>query len=270
MQQDLRERSSPVRESPGGAIGEAPIAGRDWTSWLRALSICTAGGVFFAVIGAFEGESTPLIWRLAFWLPAMLGAGLIGGGVLSALSASRHLDVQPWRYWLIGTIAVSVPVTAWIWAVLSVFAGHPKPFSFAPVLFFDVAIVSAVMMAIITLANRPGAITHAATNAAPVPFFERMPGKLRGADLYAVQAEDHYLRIHTSKGSDLILLRLSDALSELEGIEGAQTHRSWWVARAAIVETKRDGDKLTLILKGGVAAPVSRPNIRPLRAAGWF
>jgi DNA-binding LytR/AlgR family response regulator len=65
-------------------------------------------------------------------------------------------------------------------------------------------------------------------------------------------------------------MRLSDAIAELEGLEGAQTHRSWWVARDAVEEARRDGERVTLVLKGGAEAPVSRPNIRPLREAGWL
>ena len=65
-------------------------------------------------------------------------------------------------------------------------------------------------------------------------------------------------------------MRLVDAIGELEGLEGAQTHRSWWVARDAVESARRDGDKVTLVLKGGAEAPVSRPNIKPLRDAGWF
>ncbi len=91
-----------------------------------------------------------------------------------------------------------------------------------------------------------------------------------GALLYAVSAEDHYLRLHTPKGSDLILMRLADAIAELGGIEGAQTHRSWWVAREAVESARRDGERVVLLLKGGVEAPVSRPNVRPLREARWF
>jgi DNA-binding LytR/AlgR family response regulator len=76
------------------------------------------------------------------------------------------------------------------------------------------------------------------TQAGPQPpkFLERLPLKLRGAEVWAVEAEDHYLRLHTSKGQDLILMRLADAVAELEGIEGAQVHRSWWVARDAITD----------------------------------
>jgi DNA-binding LytR/AlgR family response regulator len=123
------------------------------------------------------------------------------------------------------------------------------------------------------LAGRPGRVTRAPPVGAAtstVQFAERLPMKLKGATIYAVSAEDHYLRLHTSKGSDLILMRLSDAIAELEGLEGAQTHRSWWVARDAVESARRDGDKVVLTLKGGAEAPVSRPNVRPLREAGWY
>jgi DNA-binding LytR/AlgR family response regulator len=128
------------------------------------------------------------------------------------------------------------------------------------------------MTAIMMLVNQRGRVTHApaAGAAASVRFLERLPAKLRGAAIYAVSAEDHYLRLHTSKGADLILMRLADAITELEGLEGAQTHRSWWVAREAVEGARRDGDRVTLMLKGGVEAPVSRPNVKPLRDAGWF
>ena len=43
---------------------------------------------------------------------------------------------------------------------------------------------------------------------------------------------------------------LAEALFELEGVEGAQVHRSWWVARAAIAQARRGEGRATLTLKG--------------------
>jgi DNA-binding LytR/AlgR family response regulator len=68
----------------------------------------------------------------------------------------------------------------------------------------------------------------------------------------------------------MILMRLNDAVAELDGIAGAQTHRSWWVARAAVLSATRSGGRVNLTLKNGITAPVSRPNVAPLRADGWF
>ena len=85
-----------------------------------------------------------------------------------------------------------------------------------------------------------------------------------------MESEDHYLRLHTSQGQDLILMRLADAVAELEGIEGAQVHRSWWVAREAIAESRRGDGRATLTLKDGSEVPVSRTYAKLLRERGWI
>lgn len=65
-------------------------------------------------------------------------------------------------------------------------------------------------------------------------------------------------------------MRLSDAIAELEGLEGAQTHRSWWVARDAIVDVERGDGRAVLKLKSGIEVPVSRTHARLLRQATWW
>jgi DNA-binding LytR/AlgR family response regulator len=135
-----------------------------------------------------------------------------------------------------------------------------------------VLLVSLAMNYVNALAGRRPLHTHALVgpDAPPARLLERLPARLRGAEIHAVEAEDHYLRLHTSKGSDLILMRLSDAISELEGLEGAQTHRSWWVARQAVQGARRLDGRAVLELPGGVKAPVSRRYARVLKAEGWF
>ena len=98
---------------------------------------------------------------------------------------------------------------------------------------------------------------------APARFPDRLPFKLRGAAIRAVQSEDHYLRIHTDRGSDLILMRLSDALDELEGLEGAQTHRSWWVAGTPCATSSRGDGRATLTLDGGSRSRSAGATPRP-------
>jgi DNA-binding LytR/AlgR family response regulator len=105
---------------------------------------------------------------------------------------------------------------------------------------------------------------------APPKFLERLPLKLRGGEIWAVEAEDHYLRLHTSKGQDLILMRLADAVAELDGIEGMQVHRSWWVARSAIADAKRGDGRAILTLKDGSTVPVSRTYAGELRDRRWI
>ena len=271
-QPQVRETAARDRERAPDEVGEAPIAGRDWRSWARNLGVAAAAGLFLALSGAMETGQAPLATRLVYWLPLMIGGAFVGAGMSSLVSRVPRAGDNPWLFGALLTLAISIPATAIVWAYTNlIFQQRPIPLGAAPVLFGPVLVISAAMTAIMMLVNRPGRATHAApAGAAPVRFLERLPAKLRGAVLYAVSAEDHYLRLHTSKGGDLILMRLSDAIGELEGLEGAQTHRSWWVARDAVETVRRDGDRVTLLLKGGAEAPVSRPNVRALREAGWF
>ena len=100
-------------------------------------------------------------------------------------------------------------------------------------------------------------------------LLDRLPPHL-GRDLVALEMEDHYARAHTMLGSALLLMRMRDAVAELDGIDGAQVHRSWWVARRAVTGTLRDGRNLRLKLATGVEAPVARAAVAALKAAGWF
>jgi len=241
---------------------------------VRNLAVVVAIAAFLTLVSPFGAtRALPLWGAFIYWL-MLIAEGWFGGALIGrALERFPALGLNARRVLATLLVAgvIAATVTAIQWAI-----GDPIPAWFLPTLYGLVLGISIAVAAIGWLMERAfgdrlGAVTHAApTGATPVRFLERLPAKLRGAAIYAVSAEDHYLRLHTSKGSDLILMRLSDAVAELEGLEGAQTHRSWWVARAAVESVRRDGDKVTLVIKSGAEAPVSRPNLKPLRDAGWF
>jgi hypothetical protein len=58
-----------------------------------------------------------------------------------------------------------------------------------------------------------------------------LPANLRGGEIWALEAEEHYTKIHTSKGNTLLLMRFSDAITEMDPQPGLQVHRSFWVSR---------------------------------------
>ncbi len=78
------------------------------------------------------------------------------------------------------------------------------------------------------------------------------------------------MRLHTALGSDMILMRMRDAVGELEGLPGLQVHRSWWVARAAVTGHAVEGRRLSLRLSNGMVVPVARDVAPRVRAAGWL
>jgi DNA-binding LytR/AlgR family response regulator len=239
----------------------------------RGLGLAALAGVVLALMGAFGSMEAPLGLRLVYWVPLMVAGGLWGHLCSRLVFRWVDPDERPWLAILALTAAISGPVSVLVWAVTGmVFEGEAYPLDALPYMVGPVLTVTAVMSALnVFLGKAQPVQTHAAlVGAAPSRFPDRLPPRLRGAAIRAVQAEDHYLRIHTDRGSDLILMRLSDALDELEGLEGAQTHRSWWVARDAVRDVARGDGRATLTLDGGLVAPVSRRYAKALRDAGWY
>jgi hypothetical protein len=95
------------------------------------------------------------------------------------------------------------------------------------------------------------------------PFFSRISPGL-GTDVICLEMEDHYIRVHTAVGDELILMRMRDAVAELEGFDGMQVHRSFWVARKRIVSVRRAGERGLLTMSNGLEIPVSRTRFRQL------
>jgi len=239
------------------------------------LSIGVAGGaaLVLTLTGAFGTGDEPFHERLVYWLVVMAVGSAWGQLCQHFLARRIDPDARPWLNVAALTAIVAVPMCLFVWAATGLFfRGELFALSVLSLLVVPVVTVTAVVSALVVFLGRATPVqTHASADASkPARFVERMPLRLRHARLVAVEAEDHYLRVHTDQGSDLILMRLSDALDELEGLEGAQTHRSWWVARDSVRGASRGDGRATLELEGGIAAPVSRRYARALREAGWY
>ncbi|HZZ70575.1 MAG TPA: LytTR family DNA-binding domain-containing protein [Phenylobacterium sp.] len=239
----------------------------DVAGMLRSLAVTLVGGLFLALAGAFGTHTAPLLERLVYWDLLMLLGWLWG------IFVSRHffrIVAWPEPIWarvVVAALVMAIPFSAVVAGVGVLM--FRQLYSNFPALLLPVTVICLVMMAInVLVAQNAGGVTQASSE--PPKFLDRLPLKLRGAEVWAIEAEDHYLRLHTSKGQDLILMRLSDAIAELQGIEGAQVHRSWWVARDAITEAVRGDGRATLTLKDGAEAPVSRSYARLLRQRGWI
>jgi hypothetical protein len=240
----------------------------DLRGWLRGLAITVTAAVFLAMAGAFGSYAASLPVRFAYWIVLMLLGWLWGGFVSRFVFFRLGMPKSVWLRVLISSLVMSIPYSAVVaLAGMLAFHSHYSPMEL-PGLVATVTLISAVMITINVLVDRRAGETSASSK--PPKFLERLPLKLRGGEVWAVEAEDHYLRLHTSKGQDLILMRLSDAIDELQGIEGAQVHRSWWVARGAITDARRGDGRATLTLQDGAEVPVSRTYARLLRERGWI
>ena len=249
---------------------DAQLTKRQWQlrPAIRHGAAAVALGLLLGFLGPFRTGTalTPAV-RYAFWLGlALFGyACVIAAWRIVRRPASGALGL------LAVTFVSAIPQTfATSWALSVV---QPER-TFSPLhlvaLFGPVLVVQfglALVASRLANATRPVASPPPLERTA-APFLERVPARL-GRELLALEAEDHYLRVHTALGSELILARLSDAIAQLDGYDGLQVHRSWWVAADAVTGIVRRNGRLALQLRNGVTAPVSRSYLAAVRARGW-
>lgn len=263
-------RNSPVTPPAGRLPGWA-------VSLLRGGVVALGLGAIFAWLGVYGTTEIPLLERWIYW-SGLMALGIAAAAYVNPLIFDRLMkDTHPAFQIAAVSLLISIPITFGLVLIEAADDGTIAPPGWWWSQYFYVVIISALLTTggwvIDQLANRstPAASAAPASASAQMPAFaDRLPARFRSAEIHAVSAEDHYLRVHTSAGETMILMRLADALRELAALEGMQTHRSWWVARQGLAETARGDGKVTLKLKSGAEAPVSRTYLKAIRDAGWL
>jgi hypothetical protein len=234
------------------------------------LLLLGAAGLVMAGLGPYRTLDVPDLLRTSYWLIAVIGAGLVGIAVDSALGP--HIR----GFWLrIAAVSavMTIPVTPFIYALNAGLLGLPRRPWLLPQLGWQVLVVSLLIMTLRALAWRRIVETRTVV-VPPLPDAERafrlrLSARRRAARLIALEAEDHYVRVHTDAGSELLAMRFSEAVEELAMAHGYRLHRSWWAFAEGIeaVRWKRGGGEARLA--GGIVAPVSRSCAAALKEAGW-
>ena len=265
--------------------------------WLRRALLELWGVAVLAIIVGFLGPfgsytGNPLVYRVQAWGGLMLGAYVFVRPLIWGLDHTARRTALPRNLLAFsGAVAMSVPL-AMLWravgqdafralngyavllpfallcslAVLGVarwaqnvsqrLAGHPlsDPMSAATPGFQDVAIAksSAAQLG----ENTPRLLARLSAGFQP--------------PIIALQSEDHYVRVHGVNGSELLLMRLRDAISEMDGISGEQVHRSWWIARDGVEGLAKSGRSWNVRLANGEFAPVARESVGRLRRSGFL
>ncbi len=88
------------------------------------------------------------------------------------------------------------------------------------------------------------------------------------APLQWMKSVEHYVEFHSGGPPVIERVPLRDMVSQSQGMDGMQPHRSYWVARHAVQQmTRRDGSAV-LLLTDGTEIPVSRH--RKAQIAAWL
>ena len=250
------------------------VSGR-WRPLLAAIAV----GLLLGFAGPFGSyPAFPTATRYAFWL------GLTAAGVMAAVAADASLPRArvPAGALRVAAIALvsALPMTFVVaWTMSLIQPGRTYTPQQLLGLFWGVAAVQLLIVFAATgsspkigeegapgrAPDRPEPGHEVVPAAFPSALLGRLPPGI-GSDIIALETEDHYLRVHAAGGSALILMRMADAVALLDPRLGAQVHRRWWVAEAAVAGVRTVGQKLFLCLVDQTQVPVGRTFAAAARA----
>jgi hypothetical protein len=222
---------------------------------------CVVAGLVLAILAPLGTDQFSILFRLIFWVGLCFVGGL-GAGIADIVLTRLNIQPRPWLNAFAQSVIAALAVSSLMLSAEFWLSGTLELSSTLSVLFY-VWVISAAISTIGALIRISRA---SATQGVETPLlFERLPPPLRSADLYALAAEDHYVRVITSKGDELILMRLSDAIKETAPLKGLAPHRSWWVSETGIAKM----GKSEILLHSHHTVPISRSGKKLVREAGW-
>jgi len=241
-------------------------------------AISAAVALVLGLSGPFDTyDAMPVGARLAYWAAVVLATGPVGWFIGSWVVFGLEARGGPlWAAMLLAGAAVggAVSVVVHLINVLGLgeslwsWQGFARQFPATPLI--GLAVTATVIWTHRHAARQPPVAAAQAPALAPAPaarLLARLPLEKRGA-LIALSVQDHYVDVFTTRGHEMLLMRLADAIAETEGCPGLQVHRSHWVALDQVRSARRDGARGVLTLSDGREVPVSRGYLPHAKGAG--
>ncbi|UZD89654.1 LytTR family DNA-binding domain-containing protein [Cognatishimia activa] len=232
-------------------------------------AIASIGSILAGPFGTFESMS--FASRCAYW-PLVTTSSILLGYLAHALTRMVFDDGENTKSRMmagtLGTLFITTDVF-WLSRLFS-----PERASSAPYLqlmgwvgfvFFAVLLARSIFMNAVLETSKSSVATaielppHSSiTQVSLKPrLMERLP-ELKDTEVLRLSANDHFVHVLTAAGEHPIRMRLRDAISEMDGVEGTLVHRSHWVAQSAMQGVLKEQGKVYLLLKNGDRVPVSR------------
>lgn len=246
-------------QRPWRAVG-APVAGTVGLALLLSLS------------GAFDTDHLAPVRLTVLWL--IISTLMVGQSCL--LDAALLRAAPPGRLWRVLSAGLAILATIGLMAVelyaLKMTPLPPDVWGYDP--FFDLVLFIAPTVGVVAglavlLRGRPQRRARTADEARPAAQAVA-PTDWPAEPVLWVRADDHYLEVATAARTLFLRGRMRDAVLRLGPAAGLQVHRSWWVAKAAVLSARREGRGHVLVLRDGARAPVGRSRTDLLRAQRWL
>ncbi|WP_394729258.1 LytTR family DNA-binding domain-containing protein [Altererythrobacter sp. GH1-8] len=247
-------------------------------------------GFISAMQGSGRTSGWPLGFRIAYYLPLALIVMWSSGLACHLLARiARALRMPLWVLLVAGVLAAGEVIKAYVRFVVPLFdkllpasatGGRVVEFTMATTIQTGLpTIVTWLLLNMLAWKvfgiprfgydAPPGLVSSKWSRTAASDSEERAPpnflarARLGSIDtIEAIEAQQHYIKIHAKTGQKTILYRFGDAIAEIEDDMGVQVHRSWWVNKKFVERLAREGDRMFVIMESGLEVPVSRTYAR--------
>lgn len=193
--------------------------------------------------------------RLAFWVGVLVLALCVtwtARQVMRTCFSDVHLSWRDTALVLVN-LTLFVP-TLWVLSYLLITTNGQQAPGFLSVAPYGALFVTGLVL---VRGHRQTEMPPEVIEPALPRLAKRLPETFQG-QIFRLTVRDHAVDVVTSEGTFSIRSRLTDAIAEMEPVPGHCTHRSHWVADAAIAGVERQGGKSYVRLINGDLVPVSR------------
>lgn len=233
-------------------------------SWAKKAIAFFGSILILSVMGPF-GTYHELVFleRLIYWTIIMVGVGFFMHVMIVLALETAYLEKLPQVLRVLpGVVLAALPGTAVVYFVGAVMRPPMPSIDLFWIIWMQVSIIGFVI----------GCLEYVDWIGTDEPieekvqtrFHKRLPPEI-GGDIISLSMRDHYVEVTTALGTHLVLMRMSDALNELDGLTGARTHRSHWVNANHVTDLAREGKKTVVRLTDGRSVPVSATYLEQVR-----
>ena len=217
--------------------------------------------IFIGIIACFWSgpfgtlESLPAGIRLIYWGVIILTTCIIAAWMQTLMFAQNWLTLSKISCvsLVFGLLASGIVISISLSVLLPIqeYPGHFELFlSSFPA---NTLIFLCVSFILRSLSNTEKEVVHERP-----ALFKRLKTYPHAQKIISLSAQDHYVEVTSNLGSEMCLMRLSDAIEEMEPEKGFQIHRSHWVAKSAVVKLEAQGAAGQVELTDGRRLSVSQ------------
>lgn len=228
-----------------------------WLIVCGVTMICFISGPFGTL------EILPLGFRLVYWTLMVLPTAALG------VWLHTLVRVNEWRNFfsicvvgLVFGVVASAIIIILGFALLSPIQKYPGALD---LFFYSFPSATLIFISTVFLDNWRHEYPKNEEKLRPI-LLSRLKKYPNAQHILSLVAQDHYVEITTELGSELCLIRLSDAISEVAPIDGIQIHRSIWVAKSAIKKVNANSFKAEVMLMNGNVLKVSQSRVNELKS----